>query len=199
MPNEPSSSPGGPPAETPDVLPRPDFHFQGEIGRTYRDSDPAQFPQPVAAPKGAPNVLLVLIDDCGFGQYGTFGGGIPSPTMDKLAAEGLRYNRFHTTALCSPTRAALITGRNHHSTSFAGITELATGYDGYCCILPRNCGTVGEVLRQNGYMTAWVGKNHNTLGDEPRRAVRPLGQRPRLRLFLRLQRRRHESLESDSL
>ncbi len=147
---------------TPNVLPRPDFHFPGEVGRTYLESDPAQFPQPVQAPKGAPNILLILIDDCGFGQYGTFGGGIPSPTMDKLAAEGLRYNRFHTTALCSPTRAALITGRNHHSASFAGITELATGYDGYCCILPRNCGTAGEVLRQNGYMTAWIGKNHNT-------------------------------------
>lgn len=147
---------------TPTVLPRPDFHFTGEVGRTYLESDPAQFPKPVQAPKGAPNILLILIDDCGFGQYGTFGGGIPSATMDKLAAEGLRYNHFHTTALCSPTRAALITGRNHHSTSFAGITELATGYDGYCCILPRSCGTVGEVLRQNGYMTAWIGKNHNT-------------------------------------
>ncbi len=151
-----------PPADTPDILPRPDFHFTGQIGRTYLDSDPAKFPQPVTAPRGAPNVVLILIDDCGFGEFGTFGGGIPSPTMDKLAAEGLRYNRFHTTALCSPTRAALITGRNHHSTSFAGITELATGYDGYCCILPRDCGTVGEVLRQNGYMTAWIGKNHNT-------------------------------------
>ena len=149
-------------AGTPDVLPRPDFHFPGEIGRTYLDSDPAQFPQPVAAPEGAPNILLVLIDDAGFGQFSTFGGGVPSPTMDQLATEGLRFNRFHTTALCSPTRAALITGRNHHSTSFAGITELATGYDGYTCILPRSCGTVGEVLRQNGYMTAWVGKNHNT-------------------------------------
>jgi arylsulfatase len=83
-------SPAAPPADTPDVLPRPDFHFPGQIGRTYLDSDPAQFPQAVAAPKGAPNILLVLIDDCGFGQYGTFGGGIPSPTMDKLAAEGLR-------------------------------------------------------------------------------------------------------------
>jgi hypothetical protein len=147
---------------TPNVLPRPDFHFPGEVGRTYVESDPAQFPKPVQAPRGAPNILLILIDDCGFGQFGTFGGGIPSPTMDKLAAEGLRYNHFHTTALCSPTRAALITGRNHHSTSFAGITEAATGYDGYTCILPRSCGTVGEVLRQNGYMTAWIGKNHNT-------------------------------------
>jgi arylsulfatase len=149
-------------AATPEVLPRPDFHFTGEVGRTYLESDPAKFPQPVHAPQGAPNVVLILIDDCGFGQYGTFGGGVPSPTMDRLAAEGLRYNCFHTTALCSPTRAALITGRNHHSTSFAGITEMATGYDGYCCILPKSCGTVGEVLRQNGYMTAWIGKNHNT-------------------------------------
>jgi arylsulfatase len=149
-------------AGTPTVLPRPDFRFPGEVGRTYLESDPAQFPQPVAAPKGAPNIVLLLIDDCGFGQYGTFGGGIPSPTMDRLAAEGLRFNRFHTTALCSPTRAALITGRNHHSTSFAGITEIATGYDGYTCILPKSCGTIGEVLRQNGYMTAWIGKNHNT-------------------------------------
>lgn len=147
---------------TPDVLPRPDFRFPGEVGRTYLDSDPAQFPQPVKAPNGAPNIVLILLDDAGFGQFSTFGGGVPSPTMDRLAEEGIRFNRFHTTALCSPTRAALITGRNHHSTSFAGITEAATGYDGYCCILPRDCGTVGEVLRQNGYMTAWVGKNHNT-------------------------------------
>ncbi len=151
-----------PKSQTPDILPRPDFHFTGEVGRTFKDSDPATFPQPVQPPKGAPNIVLILLDDVGFGQFSTFGGGVPSPTMDRLAAEGLRYNYFHTTALCSPTRAALITGRNHHSASFAGITELATGYDGYCCILPRNCGTVGEVLRQNGYMTAWIGKNHNT-------------------------------------
>jgi arylsulfatase len=151
-----------PRAATPSELPRPDFHFPGEVGRTFLDSDPPQFPQPVQPPKGAPNIVLILIDDAGFGQFSTFGGGVPSPTMDRLAAEGLRYNRFHTTALCSPTRAALITGRNHHSASFAGITEMATGYDGYTCILPKSCGTVGEVLRQNGYMTAWIGKNHNT-------------------------------------
>jgi arylsulfatase A-like enzyme len=149
-------------AGTPDHLPRPDFHFTGQVGRTFKDSDPAQFPQPTEPPKGAPNIVLILLDDVGFGQFSTFGGGVPSPTMDRLAKEGVRYNHFHTTALCSPTRAALITGRNHHSTSFAGITELATGYDGYCCILPKNCGTVAEVLRQNGYMTAWIGKNHNT-------------------------------------
>jgi arylsulfatase A-like enzyme len=166
-----SGQPGGdlpvpgktwPTASTPAVLPRPDFRFPGTVGRTILDSDKPQFPQPVQAPKGAPNVVLILLDDTGFGQYSTFGGGIPSPTIQKLADGGLRYNRFHTTALCSPTRAALITGRNHHSTTFGSISEAATGYDGYTCVLPRSCGTVGEVLRQNGYMTAWIGKNHNT-------------------------------------
>jgi len=151
-----------PPPSTPSVLPRPDFHFPGNVGRTYLDSDPPQFPQPVQAPKGAPNVVLILLDDAGFGQFSTFGGGVPSPTMERLAAEGLRFNRFHTTALCSPTRAALITGRNHHSAATASITEAATGYDGYTAILPRSTGTIAEVLRQNGYMTAWIGKNHNT-------------------------------------
>ena len=100
-----------PQAGTAKVLPRPDFQFQGKVGKTYKDSDPPQFPQPVRAPKGAPNVVLILLDDTGFGQYSTFGGGIPSPTLDKLAAGGLRYNRFHTTALCSPTRAGLMTGK----------------------------------------------------------------------------------------
>ncbi|MGA7139632.1 MAG: sulfatase-like hydrolase/transferase, partial [Terriglobales bacterium] len=103
-------------------LPRPDFHFPGNVGRTYLDSDKPQFPQPVQAPKGAPNVVLILLDDAGFGQFSTFGGGITSPTMDKLAAEGLRYNRFHTTALCSPTRAALITGRNHHNVALPALS-----------------------------------------------------------------------------
>jgi arylsulfatase len=147
---------------TPSVLPRPDFEYQGKVGKTYLESDPPEFPQPIQAPTGAPNVVLILLDDSGFGQYSTFGGGIPSPTLDKLAAEGLKYNRFHTTALCSPTRAALITGRNHHSAAFGCITEGATGYDGYTCVLPKSCGTIGEVLRQNGYMTGWIGKNHNT-------------------------------------
>jgi len=159
-----AQSPAGaaPTPGTPIVLPRPDFHFKGNVGRTYKDSDPGQFPQPVQAPKGAPNIVLILIDDAGFGQFSTFGGGVPSPTMDRLAAEGLRFNRFHTTALCSPTRAALLTGRNHHSVSSGVIQEAATGYDGYTGIIPRSAGTVAEVLRQNGYMTAWIGKNHNT-------------------------------------
>jgi arylsulfatase len=147
---------------TPSVLPRPDFHYTGNVGRTILDSDKPEFPQPTKAPKGAPNVVLILLDDTGFGQYSTFGGGIPSPTIDRLAREGLRYNRFHTIALCSPTRAALITGRNHHTCSTGTITETATGYDGYTSVIPRACGSVAEVLRQNGYMTAWIGKNHNT-------------------------------------
>ena len=183
------------------MLPRPDYHFSGDVGRTYLDTAKPQFPQPVQAPKGAPNIVLILIDDAGFGQFSTFGGGVPSPTMDKLAAEGLRYNRFHTTALCSPTRAALITGRNHHSAATGVIGEMATGYDGYTSVIPRSHGSVGEVLRQNGYMTAWIGKNHNTpgLGGERSRPVRPLGERLRVRLFLRLQWRRHEPLEPDPL
>jgi hypothetical protein len=161
-PNGVSSDPSAPPPGGSLSLPRPDFRFKGEVGRTFQDSDPATFPQIVRPPKGAPNIVVVLLDDVGFGQFSVFGGGVPSPNMEKLAAQGLRYNRFHTTALCSPTRAALITGRNHHVTGNGGITELATGYDGYTGIIPRSTSTVAEILRQNGYATAWVGRNHNT-------------------------------------
>jgi arylsulfatase len=151
----------GPPAAT-TALPFPDFHFTGSVGRTIKESDPPQFPQPVRPPRGAPNIVIILIDDVGYGQFGTFGGQTPTPGLDKLAAAGLRYTRFHTTALCSPTRAALLTGRNHHSAGNGVITEAATGYDGYTGILPKSAGTVAEVLRQYGYATAWFGKNHNT-------------------------------------
>jgi arylsulfatase len=132
------------------------------VGRTYQDSDSPTFPQVVRPPAGAPNVLLILLDDAGFGQFSVFGGGVASPNLEKLAARGLRYTRFHTTALCSPTRAALLTGRDHHVAGTGVITELATGYDGYTGIIPRSAGTVSEILRQNGYATAWIGKNHNT-------------------------------------
>ena len=145
-----------------ETLPRPDFRFQGQVGRTQQDSDAPTFPKMVRPPKGAPNIVLILLDDVGFGQFSAFGGGVPSPNMERLAANGLRYNRFHTTALCSPTRAALLTGRNHHSVSTGIIQELSIGYDGYTGIIPRSAGTVAEVLRQNGYATAWLGKNHNT-------------------------------------
>ncbi|MCA9879568.1 MAG: sulfatase-like hydrolase/transferase [Thermomicrobiales bacterium] len=151
-----------PPVQTEQVvLPQPDFRFPGTVGATSATSDPPQFPQPVAPPPGAPNVLLVLVDDAGFGQFGTFGGATPTPTADRLASEGLRYNRFHTTALCSPTRAALMTGRNHHPAATGVIGEIATGYDGYTSIIPRSTGTVAQTLQLNGYSTAWFGKNHN--------------------------------------
>ncbi len=143
-------------------LPYPDPTFQGNVGPTFKDSDPAAFPKQVKAPDGAPNVLLVLLDDVGFGQFAVAGGGVPSPNMQKLADDGVFYNRFHTTALCSPTRAALLTGRNHHVAGTGIITELATGYDGYTGIIPKSTATVAEILRQNGYATAWIGKNHNT-------------------------------------
>ena len=101
---------------------RPEPKFEGIIGRTYKDSTPDKIPIQ-KAPDGAPNVLVVLIDDSGFGQWGTFGGQVATPNLDRLAQAGLRYTRFHTTALCSPTRAALLTGRNHHSVGTGVITE----------------------------------------------------------------------------
>ncbi|WP_431278685.1 arylsulfatase [Leifsonia poae] len=143
-------------------LPRPDYVFEGAVGRTVAESDPASLPHRPGAPEGAPNVVIILLDDVGFGQFGTFGGQVETPALDRLAAQGLSYNRFHTTAICSPTRAALLTGRNHHVAAFGGIAESATGYDGYTAVIPRRTGMLGEVLRQNGYATAWVGKNHNT-------------------------------------
>ncbi len=143
-----------------DVLPHPQQPFQGKIESSAKASTP-DFPTAVAAPKGAPNVLLILTDDVGFAAASTFGGPIPTPTFDKLAKAGLRYNTFHTTALCSPTRAALITGRNHHTDATGVITEMGTGYPGYNSLMPKSSGTVGEILKQNGYNTAWFGKNHN--------------------------------------
>lgn len=144
------------------VLPYAEPRFKGNVGTTFKDSDPAPFPKQPKAPDGAPNVLLVLLDDVGFGQFSVSGGAVPSPNMEKLANEGLFYNRFHTTALCSPTRAALLTGRNHQVAGTGVITELATGYDGYTGVIPKRTATFAEVLRQNGYATAWIGKNHNT-------------------------------------
>lgn len=148
-----------------DVLPRPEPAFKGVIGTTYKDSKP-DFPKPDQAPKGAPNVLIVLLDDVGFGHAGTFGGAVSTPTLDRLSKEGLRYNQFHTTALCSPTRGALLTGRNHHSVSTGVIIEMGTGYPGYTGIVPNNTAGVPELLRQNGYATSAFGKWHNTPDNE---------------------------------
>jgi len=116
----------------------------------------------VKAPKGAPNVVVVLLDDIGFGQSSTFGGPCKMPTLDKLAATGLRYNDFHTTALCSPTRTALLTGRNHHVNNAGAIMELATGFPGNTGIRPQSVSPLAEILRLNGYSTAAFGKYHET-------------------------------------
>ena len=148
------------PALAADVLPRPQPPFAGRIGTTYADSV-AAFRAPVVAPAGAPNVLLVLTDDVGFGAASTFGGPIPTPNLDRLAAAGLSYNRFHTTAMCSPTRAALLTGRNHHAVGNGIVANLSTGFPGYDNLLPKSAATIAEVLRQNGYNTAMFGKHHN--------------------------------------
>ncbi len=142
-------------------LPPPTPKFGGVIKEKASDSTPWWAPR-VVPPKGAPNVLLIMTDDQGFGAPSTFGGVIPTPTMDKLAQEGLRYTNFHSTSLCSPTRAALITGRNHHSVGFGVVGEIATGYPGYDSIIPLDKGTIGTTLRDNGYATAWFGKDHNT-------------------------------------
>jgi arylsulfatase len=147
-------------ARVSDVLPRPELPFRGHVGRTAKDST-KDFPADVTAPKGAPNVLLILTDDVGFGASSTFGGPIPTPTFDRLAKNGLRYTQFNTCALCSPTRAALLAGRNHHSSATGLIMEAGTGFPGYNSLMPKSCGTFAEVLKQNGYNTAWYGKNHN--------------------------------------
>jgi len=144
----------------PDVLPHTKPPFEGTIARTAAESTP-DFPKGVEAPEGAPNVLLILTDDVGFGASSTFGGPVQTPTLQQLADSGLRYNTFHTTALCSPTRAALISGRNHHSVASGIITEFATGYPGYDSLIPESAGSVGEVLKESGYNTSWFGKMHN--------------------------------------
>lgn len=155
---EPASSQAEQPTDG-SVLPYPAKPFKGVIERTVQTSK-SDFPQAVKAPAGAPNILLILMDDVGFGASSTFGGPIPTPTFDKLAEDGLRYNQFHTTALCSPTRAALLTGRNHHSVGTGNISEFASGYPGYDSIIPKSAATVANILVENGFNTVWFGKNH---------------------------------------
>jgi arylsulfatase len=145
-----------------DVLPKPEQPFGGFEGRTRADSSPPAFPAEVKAPAGAPNVLLIMTDDAGFAASSTFGGPVPTPTFDALAAEGLKYNGFNTASICSPSRAALLTGRNQHHAGMAMVPEAASGYDGYNSIIPRADGTIAEVLKANGYNTAVFGKWHLT-------------------------------------
>jgi len=156
--------PGSPSATTTidgKQLPPPPPKFGGVIKEDAKDSK-AYWPATIVPPKGAPNVLLIMTDDQGYGVSGTFGGVIPTPAMDRIAKAGLRYTQFHSTALCSPTRAALITGRNHHSVGFGVIGEMSTGFPGYDSVIGQESATVGTILRDNGYATSWFGKNHNT-------------------------------------
>ena len=159
-----TGEPGSPTATTTIIgkqLPPPPPLFGGIIKEKASESTP-WWPPRVVPPKGAPNVLLIMTDDQGFGAPSTFGGVIPTPSMDRIAAQGLRYTNFHSTSLCSPTRAALITGRNHHSVGFGVVGEIATGFPGYDSIIPIDKGTIGTILRDNGYATSWFGKDHNT-------------------------------------
>ena len=142
-------------------LPPPDPEFGGVIEEKASESK-AWWPPRVVPPKGAPNVLLIMTDDAGFGAPGTFGGVVPTPALDRIAKSGLRYTNFHSTSLCSPTRAALITGRNHHVAGFGVVGEIATGFPGYDSVIRKENGTIGSILKENGYATSWFGKDHNT-------------------------------------
>lgn len=159
-----SAQAGGPPnaAEFSDsrVLPMPTPPFTGNIEPNLVDSTP-DWPPTIAPPASAPNVLLILIDDAGYGSNSVFGGIVPTPALEKLAQRGLRYTQMHNTALCSPTRAALLTGRNHHAVAFGNIAEGSTGYPGYDSVTPPETAHVAMTLKENGYATAWFGKNHN--------------------------------------
>ena len=160
-PSPPPGAPGATRVTDGKQLPPADPKFGGKIEKTADKSTP-YWPPRVAPKKGAPNVLLIMTDDSGFGVTSTFGGVIPTPALDRIANSGLRYTQFHSTALCSPTRAALITGRNHHSAGFGVVSEQATGFPGYNSVITRDKATVGRILKDNGYRTSWFGKNHNT-------------------------------------
>lgn len=142
------------------VLPTPQQPFKGKISISPKDSV-KDFPKEPHAPKDAPNVLLILLDDVGFGASSTFGGYANTPTLQRLADNGVKYNRFHTTGVCSPTRAALLTGKNAHEVHSGVVTEMANGFPGYNSLIGKENATVAEILKQNGYNTAWIGKNHN--------------------------------------
>jgi arylsulfatase A-like enzyme len=161
----PADSASGAPGATATIdgrqLPPQPPAFGGTVADTVGDST-AWWPPRVIPPADAPNILLIILDDAGFGVPSTFGGVIPTDTMDELAAAGLSYTSIHSTALCSPTRAALITGRNHHSVGFGVISEQSTGFPGYNSIIPRDKATIGRILLENGYNTSWFGKDHNT-------------------------------------
>ena len=142
-------------------LPEPEWTFPNARINTYEADSVADFPPMKQAPEGAPNILLVLVDDLGFGWPSVNGGLVRMPNAERVHGKGLFYNQFHTTALCAPTRAALLTGRNHHSVASGNIAEMATGYPGYCGIIPKSTATMAELLKSAGYTSGWWGKNHN--------------------------------------
>lgn len=154
-------SPGATTTVSSKQLPAPDPVFGGKIEHSALQSQAWWAPR-IVPPKKAPNILLIITDDSGFGVPSTFGGVIPTPTLDRIANNGLRYNNIHSTALCSPTRAALLTGRNHHSAGFGVISEQATGFPGYNSLIGKDKATIGRILLDNGYATSWFGKDHNT-------------------------------------
>ena len=187
------------PAQQPDrtILPIAPPPFRGTVGTTYADSTASPTP-PVTAPPGAPNVLLVLIDDEGYGQSGTFGGLIPTPTLDRLAAGGLRYTRFHVTALCSPSRSALLTGRNHHAVGVGIITNLAHRLPRLQRLHPqerraRLRGPPRERIRHRRHRQV---ASHSRTRRHPRRPLRPLAHPSGLRLLLRIPQRRDRPVAS---
>jgi arylsulfatase A-like enzyme len=173
--SQPAAAPPAPQGAV--AVPQPTSPFNGRIGRIVQESTP-DFPREPTAPAEAPNILLIMLDDVGYGQFGTFGGLTPTPSLDALADQGLRYTQFHTTALCSPTRASLLTGRTPHVAGTGVVADMAGGFPGYTSVIPRETGTVAQVLQGNGYATAWFGKNHN-VPEWQSSAVGPFDRWPR--------------------
>jgi len=177
---EVTGTPGSPSATTTidgkQLPPMPDEHFGGKIEKNVLQSKP-YWPPRVAPAKGSPNVLLIMTDDSGYGVPSTFGGVIPTPALDRIADAGLRYTNFHSTAVCSATRAAIISGRNHHQMGFGTVSETATGYPGYNSIMTKDKATIGKIMKDNGYVTSWFGKNHNTPSFQSS-AIGPFDQWP---------------------
>jgi arylsulfatase A-like enzyme len=175
-----TGEPGSPSATTTidgnQLPPMPDEAFGGKIERNVLQSKP-YWPPRVVPPKGAPNVLLIMTDDSGYAVPSTFGGVIPTPALDRIANNGLRYTNFHSTAVCSATRAALISGRNHHQMGYGTVSETATGFPGYNSIMTKDKATVGKIMKDNGYVTSWFGKNHNTPSFQSS-AIGPFDQWP---------------------
>jgi arylsulfatase A-like enzyme len=171
-----------PPRASRTVYPRPEHRFgNAKVGMTYADSEP-DYPGLVKAPPAAPNVVIVLLDDAGYGVASAYGGLVRAPVVEQLCTRGLQYCQFHTAALCAPTRASLLTGRNHHSVSAGIVAEMATGFPGYAGVIPKSCAFISEILSHNGYATGWWGKNHS-VPDNRTSAVGPFDNWPHRRGF----------------